>query len=118
MMNGTSGERPGDDVAGPIWRTVYTALVLDAHRANEARVLVVPASAGRDVEKGAAWVLPQWVIEEKRDHEQAAHLTAEARDRLGLDAVVLRYLEPREDESRHVVNVTVVLELHAVGGAP
>src|SRR2546421_11960900 len=98
MMDGSSGERPVRETATPVWRTVHTALVLDARRAGEMRVLVMPArrvtpvtpawaaKLVRDKSEGAeaeAWELPWWTVEEKRDHEDVAHLTAEAREPLG-----------------------------------
>jgi hypothetical protein len=112
-MSGPEQIPPPAGEPAPAWRTAHTALVLDLRRSGdpgevrEVRLLVTPVPEGGTTE---AWGLPRWMTEGRRDHEDVAHLTAEARSRLGLDVVVLRSLEPHEDEARRELRWTLVLE--------
>src|SRR5919202_4345643 len=99
MTDANGGERPTADEAAPVWRTTHIALVLDSRRVGEVRMLVWDGVAGAETE---VWELPWWVVEGRRDHENLAPLAAEAREQLGLDVVVLRFLERQEDAARRV----------------
>lgn len=93
------------DASEPTWHTEHRAVVLDCAVVRRPRVLVVPAA------NGGGLVLPAWVVEEGREHNpDVGRFAAQARERLGVAVVVLRYLEPSEDETARARSGTWVLQ--------
>ncbi len=101
----------------PGWHTSTTALVVETQTGRDTRVLVVLAAGSESggVPQHEAWELPRWTVERRRNYEEAWRLVAEARDRLGMDVVLLRYLEVQDEEAERLHTGTVLLE--AVVGA-
>ena len=94
-----------------LWRTTHRVVVLDCMGGRAPRALVRRTPGG--------WGLSVWTVEEVREHDidQPAFL-AEARERLGMEATVLRYVDPSEDEDRRERSGTWILERRGGGAAP
>ena len=93
------------------WRTEHRAIVLDCTVLRQPRVLVVPAADGGGV------TLPAWVVDEAKEHDpDVGQFAAQARGRLGVDVVVLHYLEPSEVEAARTRSGTWVLEARGPRG--
>ena len=96
------------------WRTLHTAIVLDCSTPHNPRVLVTPVG---DDPAREVWALPEWTVDEPPDGDPLLDRTVtQVRERLGMDAALLRYLEPHEDEAARRRSGTWVMERRA-GGA-
>ncbi|HEX2076121.1 MAG TPA: aminoglycoside phosphotransferase family protein [Longimicrobium sp.] len=102
------------DASEATWRTEHRAIVLDCAVVRRPRVLVVPAA------DGAGLALPAWVVDEGCEHDpDVGRFAAQARERLGVEVVVLHYREPSEDEAARARSGTWVLEARGpLDGAP
>jgi hypothetical protein len=83
----------------PPWRTRYTLLI---YHPSAPWVLLMPEDGGL--------TLPRWEVAARHWFKDTAELNRGLREYVGLDGIVLRYVERREDEGARLVTAYCVVE--------
>ena len=93
---------PARSIEARPWRTRYTALI---YHPSAACVLLMP--------EDGAWTLPRWEVTARHWFKDTAEVNRGLRENLGLDGIVLRYEERRQDEGARLVTAYCVVETRA-----